>query len=286
MARNFAPIAIEDLIGKIKAVMGDEGAHPLVDLLGDDLKVQFDLENVGYSAKDFGPKPLMGYHTEANGLTYFGLCAGGDWEFPVFFIVYWDGKKLRGYVPTEGNPWNATTKQAYGNDEEADGKDAHKRWPEKYHDDGAISSDDFQHNPDLIRKDILARILPVGVKAPTKGPTTKGPKAPKGRPPFQAPPRPKAPPKKNDDAFKIKSIQERIESLVYYGDADEGTELFQQTCALAYKLFGVGATGKAEIAAAWAEEMAYESRTWAEQHGGADWQNQLVDAAKVKGHWG
>ena len=38
----------------------------------------------------------------------------------MFFIIYWDGKKLRAYVPTDGNPWNTDTKEAYGNDEEKD----------------------------------------------------------------------------------------------------------------------------------------------------------------------
>jgi len=277
MARNFAPIEIDALKKKIDAVMGDEGAHALVEKLGDDLKVEFDLENVAYSAKDFGPKALMGYHTEANGLTYCGFCAGGDWEFPVFFLVYWDGKKLRGYVPTEGNPWNATTKQAYGNDEDKDGKDAHKRWPDKF-EKGPVEVHSFNHDPMLIQKDFLARILPVGV---TAAPVTKAPKVPK-LPPHQAPPRPKPlPAKKPIDEFKIKTLQERVESLVYYGDSDEGTELFQQTCALVYKLNGLGMTGKAEIAAAWAEEMAHESRVWSENHG-----EDLSQCATIRGYWG
>lgn len=274
--RNFAPIEINDLVKKIDAIMGVEGAHPLIELLGDDIKVSFDLENVHYTAAHAGPKALLGYHQEANGLTYCGFCAGGDSEFPVFFMVYWDGKKLRGYVPTEGNPWNSITKQAFGNDNEKDAKDAHARWPDKF-EKGEIPKT-LKHDPVLIRKDFLARILPPGATTAPKPPKAKAPK----RPPHQAPPRPKKPPVVTQpvDAFTVKTLQERVEALVYYGE-DEGAELFQQTCALAYNLNGLGMAGKAEVAAAWAEEMAHESRIWADQHG-----EDLAQCATVQGHWG
>lgn len=53
---------------------------------------------------------------------------GGDWEFPITFAVYWDGKCLRGYIPRNGNIWNEYTKCAIGNDEEADEKFFRKSW--------------------------------------------------------------------------------------------------------------------------------------------------------------
>ena len=47
--------------------------------------------------------------------------AGGDWEEPVYFIVYLDDKnKLRMYVPKCGNVYNNLTKEALGNDEDLD----------------------------------------------------------------------------------------------------------------------------------------------------------------------
>lgn len=47
--------------------------------------------------------------------------AGGDWEEPVYFIVYLDDKnKLRMYIPKCGNVYNALTKEALGNDEDLD----------------------------------------------------------------------------------------------------------------------------------------------------------------------
>jgi hypothetical protein len=41
--------------------------------------------------------------------------AHGDWEIPVYFMIYYDGKKIRVYVPTVGNTWRQDLKQALGN---------------------------------------------------------------------------------------------------------------------------------------------------------------------------
>jgi len=96
-------------------------------------KCQFDLENIilgkryvydmgsGYSDElDLTDEmnSVKGLITLDNGLTFLGVMAGGDWEYPVFFMIYWDGKKLRGYVPIEGNMWNTSAKMAYGNNSE------------------------------------------------------------------------------------------------------------------------------------------------------------------------
>jgi len=81
-------------------------------------KVDFDWENYEYSPGETycDEDDIGGFHTLENGLTYLGVTAGGDWEWPLFFIIYWDGKKLRGYIPKKGNVWNSITKTAYGND--------------------------------------------------------------------------------------------------------------------------------------------------------------------------
>jgi len=167
MPRYFAPITTVALSEKIDAAIGkdEDGVYGFIDKL--DLKVKFDLENheiAGHA--NFGPKELMGYKLGSSGLTYCGCCAGGDWEFPVFFIIYWDGKRLRAYVPTDGNPWNTATKQAFGNDDEADLKNAKKRWPKAFEGKTADDLDmgsDFDFDPKAIRADIAARILPAPV---------------------------------------------------------------------------------------------------------------------------
>lgn len=255
MSRYFAPITEAELQAKIeKAFVDEDPDNPyynrgdaidhqvLLDKLGKDLKVSFDFENF----------EIVGYKTLANGLTYLECYAGGDWEHPVTFIIYWDGKKLRGYVPTEGNPWNLTTKQAYGNDEDDDLKDARKRWPDCPDNlDGWFDSDGEE-----MLKDIQARILPT----------------PKGLP-------------INKQAVlaahvgkKKKSLQERVESLVYYAPGDEASELFEQTLGLCYSMFGLGDSAKAETLYEWAKEQADASKEFAEQEG------RLDDF--IKGGWG
>jgi len=97
-----------------------------------DLKVSFDTENFecadgkGYN----GAETLTGFRITTTGLRFLGCSAGGDWEVPVFFIIYWDGSRLRAYVPTDGNTWNTDTKMAYGNDARADFENAKKRYPD------------------------------------------------------------------------------------------------------------------------------------------------------------
>ena len=190
--RNFSPISIEDLMEKIQAV-GDD--RELIATLGDDLKVEFDLENTNDSGG------LCGYHTEGNGFTYYGMSAGGDWENPVFFLVYWDGKKLRGYVPTEGNLWNTTTKMAYGNDEDADEKNIRKRFPQLLDPTDKSycpSADSLDSDENLIKADFMARILPPGMKELPK-PVDKNDK--------KSPPRPRKPVVNNEVNAEIDRLR-------------------------------------------------------------------------------
>lgn len=158
MSRTFASISIEELKSKIDNICDGKGINALIEKLGKDIKVKFDLENVSCDASNFGPKSLLGYHTE-NDLTWCGFSAGGDWEHPVFFMVYWDGKKVRGYVPTNGNPWNSITKEAYGNDEKQDLVDAKKRWPEIYANEDEDEICDFTSDEKAIKADFMSRIV-------------------------------------------------------------------------------------------------------------------------------
>lgn len=140
MNRKYARITIDELKAKAieacKARNEEDNLYPLHEILEDDLKVRFDTENfdcenphpeyVGTDAK------LIGFHTlkhptqsPEKDLTLLGCRAGGDWEVPVFFIVYWDGKKLRAYIPTDGNPYNLKEKRAFGN-HDSDAEEANK----------------------------------------------------------------------------------------------------------------------------------------------------------------
>lgn len=122
-------------------------------------KVNFDTENIDASSTAFGKSPnanegiekLIGLHTLENGLSYLGITAGGDWEYPIFFMIYSDGQDLRGYIPKEGNTWNSANKSAFGNDEEADVQGLKLR--------GLISIEDLRFEPGKIEQDIIKRII-------------------------------------------------------------------------------------------------------------------------------
>jgi hypothetical protein len=240
MARSFAEISVPDLERRVRAVMGDCGMAPLVGHLGRDVKVSFDLENQAFGPADFGPEGLMGLRRTDYGLTYWGLAAGGDWEHPVFFIAYWDGRRLRGYVPTRGNPWNTRTRKAYGNDDAADRIDAARRWPERRLLDPAVEFDaaDLDFDPAAIAADIRGHLLP----------RDQAPAMKRGR---------------ADEAQRALSLYElrarRVGSLVYHGADDEGAELFDATCRLCYRMSGLGEDDRAEVLCAWAEDMARAS---------------------------
>lgn len=168
MSRFAKRVTIEFLKSKIDQMMrwqsGDRveiKEQQLIAAVGKDLKVEFDWENWCYRYEPIWPQ-LTGYCTLPNGLTFLGNLAGGDWEYPVWFCVYWDGKKLRAYIPTEGNPYNSQTKRAYGNDDEGDRLDILKRCPElkqwEEENDRAVECDDVERDYGLILKDLMERI--------------------------------------------------------------------------------------------------------------------------------
>lgn len=90
-------------------------------------KFEFDLENIMDGS----------YGTTESGIPYFTVECGGDWEIPVLVFIYWDGKSLRGYVPTRGNTINLNNKSALGNSDEcevvASLEDYTKKELEMYH---------------------------------------------------------------------------------------------------------------------------------------------------------
>ncbi len=167
MSRKFVPITRNQLRAKIETD-GDEYITNLTPIIEKDLKkVTFSNENISDESYRFGPKSLIGYNKLPNGMEYYGVCAGGDWETPVFFCIYWDGKNLRAYIPEDGNLWNRTTKEAYGNDDEADLKYARKLYP----DDENLKDDNFDiggyfdnWDCEAIKKDIMKRISSVKPK--------------------------------------------------------------------------------------------------------------------------
>lgn len=87
--------------------------------------IEFDLENIGLDYSDYSD--IVGYNLTSTGVPYIGGAAGGDWELPVFFALYYDGTRIRLYVPKDGNCYNTDTKTAFGNDEDTDRRNIRKR---------------------------------------------------------------------------------------------------------------------------------------------------------------
>ncbi|MEK6832920.1 MAG: hypothetical protein AABY32_02640 [Nanoarchaeota archaeon] len=129
-------------------------------------KVVFDTENIEGNPNEAyaGANSICGIKTFSNGLTYLGATAGGDWEQPLFFIIYHDGNNFRAYIPKDGNTWNTDTNMAYGNSEEdeddpdnADIKNINKRFGKNYK--GWEDVGDINVDCDKIIKDIENRII-------------------------------------------------------------------------------------------------------------------------------
>lgn len=83
-------------------------------ILKDLSKINFDWENSGVCEENedvnFKNKTSL-----SDGTEFIWCFAGGDWECPVFFVLYIDDKnKLRGYIPSDGNIYCHTCKCAYG----------------------------------------------------------------------------------------------------------------------------------------------------------------------------
>lgn len=59
-------------------------------------KIDFDWENHDISG---------GIRFTKTGVPFLLGYAGGDWQVPILLMIYWDGKKFRGYIPEHGNAY-------------------------------------------------------------------------------------------------------------------------------------------------------------------------------------
>ena len=143
-----------------------------------DIKFSVDAENI--LTDEDGDDQYLGLHETSTGLVYYGLMMGGDWEVPVFLIIYWDGKKLRAYVPSYGNLVNLDAGCAFGSEEDNLDYDQQVKLLNKYTKYGDVppldefdfqtwselycrmydeTQDGAEHNFNAMIKDIEARII-------------------------------------------------------------------------------------------------------------------------------
>jgi hypothetical protein len=154
MKRKAPKISLEEFkaLCQKKLNVGEEfDPYDLPEKIYKDIKkVEFDLENysIGSAANEKGfDKYPCGYEVLDNGLPVLFINAGGDWEFPICFCLYWNGKEFRGYVPTEGNAYNRKEMCAFGSEfTEFISEPMSREELEKIVD------------PDAIRKDVMSRI--------------------------------------------------------------------------------------------------------------------------------
>jgi len=81
-------------------------------------KVQFDWENCGCDLERDTP---CGFWVTPEGVPTLGCYAGGDWEDPVFFVLYPESEtSIRAYMPKAGNTYNLKNKTAWGSGDDGD----------------------------------------------------------------------------------------------------------------------------------------------------------------------
>lgn len=298
MPRYFHPITQFELNNKIDECEDANVKHLSPQVRKDLEKVEFGTENIdecygAWSNTPKGIKSLGGYQTLDNGFTFYGQMAGGDWENPIFFLIYWDGKQLRGYIPEKGNTWNTITKQAMGNDTDADAKFLCKLNGKKYNPDedyGDLLANGLHMIPDyaLILQDIKDRILPANVVILKKATATN---IKTGKAVKKALTSPKTlkmvfdsmdrDDKDDGDDLDTCDIGKKVASTTFYSCGDEGYELWQTMCHLCYQLVGLAHDDKARVVLKWIVESAEDSRTWSiEQYGSLD------ETDSETGYWG
>lgn len=128
----------------------------LPDVEKDWSKIDFSTENMDVKAERITP----------DGVPYLWIRAGGDWETPLVCIIYFDGKKLRGYVPKDGNTYNHANKAAFGNND-SDNDACVKQFGDR----GGTDEEYIDIGPDLalVEQDIGKRIEAKGTYAYLQG---------------------------------------------------------------------------------------------------------------------
>ncbi len=153
---------IDDLKAKIESSGGiREVIYGNGKVINDLSKIYVDFENVEpFGTEDSydhlsGLEHMEGYEIVGDGESTFPIlwcCGGGDWEFPLVFVLYIGQKgELRGYIPNDGNVYNHKEKAAYGNN------DGDPLWN--------ADPDDplLQFDADKLRADVAGRITVKGV---------------------------------------------------------------------------------------------------------------------------
>ncbi|WQJ53254.1 MAG: hypothetical protein [Wendovervirus sonii] len=95
------------------------------------------------------------------GVPYVQCHAGGDWECPVCFFIYFDGTKFRGYVPLKGNAICKLNNSAFTGDNEEDSDEVkflEKTFNVNSYCDLPVKTNNVDYNVDACLEDFESRI--------------------------------------------------------------------------------------------------------------------------------
>lgn len=115
-------------------------------------KYKFDTENV---------ENRGGIKMSKKGFPYVEMYAGGDWECPVCFFIYFDGSKFRGYVPLKGNAICRYNNSAFTGDNEEDSDEVKflkKEFGVNSYGELPVNTNDVDYNVDACLEDFLSRV--------------------------------------------------------------------------------------------------------------------------------
>ncbi len=96
----------------------EDDLYPAIyEMMDDNNKLKKDLDRVTSDYENVGDYLYgTGFRVLDCGVPALIFAHGGDWEAPMYDVIFWDGNDWRGYVPEEGNFYNKDTSEAYGND--------------------------------------------------------------------------------------------------------------------------------------------------------------------------
>ena len=127
---EFTPLELDEKINAVFNPLKINKERIINEILKDNEQVKKDLQKVEFDIKNVTIDSISNKNSACientfiktldNGFSYVGLLSNNDNEYPVYFILYWDGTMLRGYVPEEGNIFNKLTYEAVGHDKLSD----------------------------------------------------------------------------------------------------------------------------------------------------------------------
>lgn len=126
---------------EINDIIVESFGYEVLNFVSNEITVDFDIENFYITNQDnsYEWDKHLGFFQFENGLSCYRFLAGGDWQLPVFGIIYIYKNELYCYIPDEGNVYCKETNCAF------DG----------YNEDGAEISKEF--NFELMYSNILRK---------------------------------------------------------------------------------------------------------------------------------